>query len=167
MWASWGWNYLIYFWRKNFRGIDRNILFIRVFYEESIKYIIMFAAGWSTEKPKLTKIWPQLPGFTENESYDRKFDIIFGNVAKNYICPENFKFLGLIWKYKSQPAATLYIISLLYYSFNWLQRGPLFCVPLFCTILAFWNYKIRGSHCSLWPGHSSTRFIPWKFPGEK
>ena len=55
----------------------------------------------------MLEIWPQLPVFTVNESSDRKSDIIFGNLAKNYICPENFKFLGLIWKNKSQPAATL------------------------------------------------------------
>ena len=24
--------------------------------------------------------------------------------------------------------------------------GPLFCVPLFCTIFRFWNYKIRGTY---------------------
>ena len=55
----------------------------------------------------MSEIRHQLPVFTGNKSSDRKSDIIFGNIAKNYICPKNFRFLGLIWKNKSQPAATL------------------------------------------------------------
>ena len=72
----------------------------------------------------------------------QEIEAIFRNLAINYICSENFRFLGLIWNNKSQPAATLcmpYNILLTRKWWYFYFEGKLKVLSVSSKIYIFWD----------------------------